>query len=93
MRARYGEKTAKILLALTRRDMTAAQLAKAVHGRQTSTMTILLRLYQYGQVDRQKTEDGVVVVDRDEGVERPRYVYVYSITDKGHQRLEKMTGK
>ncbi len=90
-RARYAQRTEKILLALARKDQSADQLADGMRCGIGTVRATLLRLVQYGQVSREKVEDGVVVVNVQEGIERPRWIYVYTITDRGHARLDRLT--
>ena len=93
MRARYSERTAKILLALARRSMTAEELSKAIRCRVGTVRSTLTRLVQYRQVSRERIQDGTVIVDKDEKIERPRHLYRYTITGKGHDRLERLTDR
>jgi predicted ArsR family transcriptional regulator len=82
-----------VLLALTREEMTAQEVAKQIRCRVGTVRTTLTRLHRYGQVSRKKIQRGTVVVDKDEGIERPRFMNLYAITEKGHKRLEQIVGK
>lgn len=41
-----------------------------------------------GHIQRERTQEGSIVIDKDEGISRPRYVYLYKITPKGLVRLK-----
>ena len=71
--------------------MDASDIAKAVKCRVSTARTTLLNLKNQDNVERKKIEQGTVVIDRDEDITRPRYVFVYSITEKGYKRLERIT--
>jgi len=87
MRARWNETTGALLTALLKGKAAVEDLSKALKAAPTTVGTVLLRLYRAKNVDREKIEDGVVVIDAEEEVTRPRHVYVYSITEKGKARL------
>lgn len=88
MRARWNETTEAILGALTQGKSTVREISKAVEAEEGNVSTILLRLYRAGHVDRERVQAGKVVVDREEGISRPKYIYEYSITDRGGGRLK-----
>lgn len=92
MRNRFRESTAAILEALTRGSATCQEIAQACTLGITNTGSILLRLYRMGHVLRERTQEGDVVIDKDENISRPRYVYLYSLTPKGGVRLKFITG-
>jgi predicted transcriptional regulator len=87
MRARWNETTAKILGALNEGEKTAEGIAHALKTDVSKVRSILRRLWEQKNVEREKRQQGTVVVDKDEGIERPRYVYLYSISEKGQARL------
>ena len=92
MRARWNETTALVLGALEGGKKTSEGIAKALKTNVSKVRTILRRLWEQKNIEREKVEQGVVVVDEEEGVERPRYVYLYSITGKGEARLDYIRG-
>lgn len=87
MRARWNETTAGVLGALSEGKKTSEGVAKALRTKLSKTRTTLRRLWEQGNVEREKVQQGTVVVDEEEGIERPRHVYLYSITKKGEGRL------
>jgi predicted ArsR family transcriptional regulator len=92
MRARKNESTAAILQELTRGDGTCQAIAGRLGTKGPKVSMILLHLVRMGQASRKTVHEGEIVVDQDEGISRPRYVYVYSITQKGASRLETIVG-
>ena len=88
MRARKNEATMAILAALTKGPQTAEAIATFLNTKVPKVSMILLKLVRFGHATREKIEDGIVVMDAQEKIVRPRYVHVYSITDKGDVRLD-----
>lgn len=88
MRNRYRESTLAILEFLARTQGTCQDVAAECGLGITNVGSLLLRLARMGHVDRQRARQGVVVIDKDEKITRPRYVYLYSITPKGSARLK-----
>jgi predicted transcriptional regulator len=88
MRARWNETTEAILVALASGKSTVKEIAKEIESEEGNVSTILLRLFRAGHVGREKVEVGKVVIDREEGVSRPKYIFEYSITDRGGGRLQ-----
>jgi predicted transcriptional regulator len=88
MRNRFRESTAAILAALVRGSATCQDIAQACSLGITNTGSLLLRLYRMGHVTRERTREGDVVIDKEENISRPRYVYLYSLTPKGEVRLK-----
>lgn len=89
MRARWNETTRAILAELLSGGAaTVREISKAVDSEEGNASTILLRLYRAGHVERERVQAGKVVIDREEGVSRPKYVYSYSVTKRGNGRLE-----
>ena len=68
-------------------------VANSLKAKPTTIGTILLRLYKHKYLDRRKVKEGTIVIDEDDGVTRPRYVYLYALTDKGRRRLERFVAK
>ena len=94
MRARWNETTRAILAELLSGGAaTVREISKAVDSEEGNTSTILLRLYRAGHVERESVQSGKVVIDREEGVSRPKYVYSYSITKRGEGRLGYISSK
>jgi predicted transcriptional regulator len=93
MRARWNEVTGKILALLKREEMDADTVSKHLQSNGTKASVILLKLYRQGSVNRKSVKDGEIVLDKDEDITRPRYVYVYSITDQGLERLSRIRGE
>ncbi len=89
MRNRYNETTLEILGVLARAPATCPGIAKALRMHPTTVGSTLLRLFRHGNVAREKIREGKIVVDRDEKITRPRYVHVYRLTKKGHDRLQR----
>lgn len=87
MRSRWNETTEAILQAITQGKATVREIAKLVDAEEGNVSTILLRLYRAGHVERERVEAGRVVVDKEEGISRPKYIFEYSITDRGGGRL------
>jgi len=87
MRSGYNETTAAILGALSGKKGSADAVAKALGMDISTVSSTLLRLFRYGHVDRERVQRGHIVLDEDEGVTRPRYVYLYSMTGAGKKRL------
>jgi len=93
MRARWNETTRAVLEVLVREDgSTVREISKEVDSEEGNISTILLRLYRAGHVSRERVEDGRVVIDQEEKVSRPRYIYEYSITERGRGRLSFISG-
>lgn len=87
MRARWNETTERVLSSLEGGKSTAEGVSEGLKAGLSTVRTLLLRLTKQGNAEREKTQEGSVVIDREEGIERPRYVYLYSITEKGRGRL------
>lgn len=88
MRARWNETTWTILAELlSGGNATVREISKSIKSEEGNVSTILLRLYRAGHVERESIQSGQVVIDREEGVSRPKYVYSYSITKRGEGRL------
>src|SRR5574342_1182256 len=83
MRSRWNETTEAILQAITQGKVTVREIAKAIESEEGNVSTILLRLYRAGHVGRQRVEAGRVMIDREEAVSRPKYVFEYAITNRG----------
>jgi DNA-binding MarR family transcriptional regulator len=90
MRARWNELVTRVLGQLSREPGTAAELADELKAGVSNISTTLLRLTDQGHVERERIEDGEIVLDKDENITRPRYVFRYSITDKGKGRLARI---
>lgn len=89
MRARKNEATLRLLKFVASNDKEEAQeIAKRLDASIPSTSAILLRLTRWQQLSRVKLQNGTVVMDAEEDIERPRYAYVYSITERGLGRLK-----
>jgi predicted transcriptional regulator len=89
MRAKWNETNRLVLETISAKPKLAAQqIAERVGKGVRSVSTILLRLHRQGCVSRTRIVDGEVTVDVEEGISRPRYVYVYESTEKGRHRLE-----
>jgi len=91
MRLGKGRRAAEILHILSRKDATGEAIAKPLKAGNTNIASLLLRLFRSGHVDRKKIQQGTVVLDEEAGLERPRHVYLYSITPKGEERLSWLT--
>lgn len=91
MRLQKGERTAEILRVLSRKDATAEAVAKTLKAGGSNIASLLLRLIHSGHVKRATIQHGTVVIDEDEGITRPKHVFLYSITPKGEERLEWLT--
>lgn len=93
MRARWNQTTEAILTTLSaKKGASSEDIARRIKATVTTVSTTLLRLFKAGNVEREKVQDGEVVLDEEEGVTRPRHIYRYSITEKGIRRLEWITG-
>lgn len=90
MRARWNELVTKVLGKLSRESYTVAELADELKAGNNNISTTLLRLTDQGHVERERIEDGEILLDKDEKITRPRYVFRYSITDKGRGRLSRI---
>lgn len=88
MRARKNETTAKVLRALADRQGTAQDLAARLGANVPRISMTLLKLIRSGHATRTSVINGKITVDKDEGIERPRYFFFYSITEKGLSRLK-----
>ena len=93
MRARKNQTTVRILAELEKGSGTALEIAERLQEGTTKISTILLRLYQQGHVGRERIRQGVIVIDKDEGVVRPRHLFQYSINEKGKSRHERIAAK
>jgi len=88
MRARKNETTSAVLQELTRGESTAQGIANRLETKVPKVSMTLLKLVRAGHVTRKAIHEGEIVVDADEKIVRPRYVFSYSITKKGVSRLE-----
>jgi predicted transcriptional regulator len=90
MRNRKNKTTCLVLEKLVALGGEGTAQAIAVRaGRNIPIVSMtLLKLLRDGHVSRRHAREGDIVVDQEEGISRPRYVYVYSITPKGVRRLE-----
>lgn len=90
MRNRKNETTAVVLekLAALGGEGTIQAIAERARRNVPVVSMTLLKLLRGGHVARRRAREGTIVVDREENISRPRYVYVYSITSKGVGRLE-----
>ncbi len=93
MRARFGEATHRVLGCLSGGEGSCLAVAHSLKSKPTTIGTILLRLYKHKYLERHKVKEGIIVIDEDDGVTRPRYVYLYVLTDKGRRRLERFPDK
>ena len=93
MRAKFGEATHRVLACLSGGEGSCLAIARALKSKPTTVGTMLLRLYKNKYIERRKVQEGTIVIDRDEGVTRPRYVYLHALTDKGRRRLERFAAK
>lgn len=96
MRNRYRESTAAILGSLSHGPANCESCAQACGLHVNNTATLLLRLSRMGHVSRERTQQGTVVIDQEEGISRPRWVYVYTLTPKGLARykyLKSLSGR
>lgn len=93
MRARKNETTARVLNALLERRGTAQDLAARLRANVPRISMTLLKLVRSGHATRTVVTHGKIVVDKDEGIERPRRFFLYSITEKGAARLKVIQGK
>lgn len=89
-RAGWDETTGSILACLAKRDATVEQIARTVKAGEGNVSTILLRLTRAGHVSREWISQGRV--DLGGGASRSRYVYIYSITERGEARLSRING-
>lgn len=88
MRARKNEVAVRILGQLLKRAaLTASEMARAVGCSPGTASTLLMRMERSGKVIRERHKEGTVVIDQEEGVQRAKYVYRYSLTDEGAERL------
>lgn len=90
MRARKNESTAAILEALAAGEASAKKIAATLNTNIPKVSMILLNLTRHGYVSRRSVQEGVIVVDQEEKIERPRYVFLYSITERGVARLDRI---
>ena len=88
MRARWSETTTRILKAFRRGFLPVEEIASRAGIGLSNARTTLFRLYRYRHVKRKKIQDGYIVVDEEEGIRRPRIVYVYTITEEGKARRD-----
>lgn len=93
MRAKFGEATHRLLACLSGGEGSCLAVSRSLHSKPTTIGTMLLRLTKHKYLERRRVKEGVIVIDKDEGVTRPRYVYLYALTDKGHRRLERFSSK
>ncbi len=93
MRARFGEATHRVLGCLSGGEGSCLAVASTLQAKPTSIGTILLRLTKNRYLERRRVQEGLIVIDKDENVTRPRYVYLYVLTDKGRRRLERFPAK
>jgi len=89
MRARWNETSERILSFVAKKNgVKVEDIAQHLGANPSNISTILLRMFRQGCVLRDRVQDGTIMIDRDEGVTHPRYVYVYSVTDRGMERLK-----
>ena len=93
MRAKFGEATHRALACLSGGEGSCLAIAKAIKSKTTTVGTMLLRLHKNKYIERRKIQEGTIVIDKDEGVTRPRYIFLYSLTDKGRRRIERFEAK
>lgn len=92
-RARWNETTRQILEEVKLGKGSAEDVAVALETDVRKVSTILLKLSRQGCVERVKVQRGVVLLGVEDGkkITRPRWFYVYSITDKGKIRIDRIT--
>lgn len=91
---RYNETTARVLEILSEKPATAEAIARKLECSRSNVTTILIKLRKFGGVDRKQVRKGDVVIRAtNPPVTRENLVYVYSITEAGRDRLERMTGE
>lgn len=92
MRARKNQTAGRVLSYLAGRDAMAREVSSKLRLGQHNIAATLNRLYKQECVDRNKVEDGEVVIDQEEKITRKNYCFMYSITEKGRERLERIVG-
>ena len=90
MRARKNQTTVRLLGILANGSGTAQGIAKQAAIPVPRASMTLLNLFRAGHVSRATVREGDIIVDEEERVTRPRYVFVYSLTKKGLARLERL---
>lgn len=89
MRGRKNAVVRPILEVLSKESgLEAYEIAEKGDLEYITTMVTLSRLASQGSIERKKVERGKITVDKEEKIVRPRYVYVYTISQKGIDRLE-----
>jgi predicted transcriptional regulator len=89
----YNETTARVLDVLSKKPSTVDALAKSLECSRSNVTVILLKLLKFGRVDRKKVRKGEIVIRAtNPPVTRDNLVFVYSITDSGLDRLERISG-
>lgn len=91
-RARWGETSEDMLQCLLKAPMTASALADEIETSLENASATLTRLHRQGHVLREKIKEGKITIDKEEKVYRPRWVYSYSISPRGENRLKFISG-
>jgi predicted transcriptional regulator len=91
-RARRNETAYAILEAISKRPSAAREIAERLKAGEANVGTTLRRLWTQGHVKRERLEAGKVLIDKEEEVSRPLYVYRYSLTPRGRERLAWLDG-
>lgn len=93
MRARKNETTGRILAFLAgKRGAKVREIAGKLKLGEHNVAATLKRLLCQGNVQRQRVEDGRVVIDEEENITRANYCFVYSLTENGQERLQRIAG-
>lgn len=93
MRARKNETAGRILAFIAgKRGARVREIAAKLKLGEQNVGATLKRLLEQDCVERERVQDGRVVIDEDENVSRANYCFVYSITEKGQERLQRIAG-
>jgi Mn-dependent DtxR family transcriptional regulator len=90
VRKKHSERSLQILKALDINDGSALDVSKRLRVAKNLVNNLLLRLRAGGYVRRDRVQQGVVIIDKDEHLERKKMVYVYSITKSGVARKKRL---
>ena len=95
--AKYNETTAQILEILLEGPRSTEELAEALECSRSNVTVPLLKLFRAGHVDRERQEQGKVVLKNpgkgEHPIERDNVVWVYGVTEKGEARLATIRGE
>lgn len=89
----WNERNAAVLQLLSEEELTVAEVSAKLGCCRSNAETAMLKMYRFGQLDRKLVTEGHVTIrETKKGVvSRPRTVYRYWTTEKGGERLGRIS--